>query len=430
MTLSKSRRAIELAKTVLILLLTMNAVFLAWRTGLFNDAFAAFPLIGNVAQLVRGTASPAEPRGATIMEAARPLSIVITNEEGGRFGVRYDTNQRNAAYDRASSILGEALGSASIPVGITQEEWREALLRPGVFFEYVTPIRLSVLDGWLGSRMQYIAEDVEIRRILVSFGDERSRIYYQEYGGLFFGADTASTAGKAQELYMFSPNGAVFAFETGLRGSENAPYMLILPGVYHPDIRSAAAGIQEEMLETALIVFGHYAEVPPTYFSGDDLVCIGMQFNIRVHPDGRVVYRRTDGFPSEGEAPALSMSEMIEWARAITADSIGESAGDAEVKFEAFRYSEGLYSVTFGYYIAGGRVYLYDDRPAAVVSFSYGIIAEAELNFRNFVYSEYSTWLMPERQALAAADGEFILSYSDTGAELLIPSWVRVWFRD
>ena len=429
--MSKSRRAIELTKTVIILLLTVSAVLLAWRTGLFSDIFQAFPVIGDVAQLVRGTpGTPAYNAGAAVKEeAARPISIVITNEQGGRFGVRNDKAVRNAVYERASSIIGEALGSASTPVQISVEQWREALSGPGVFFEYITPVRLSVLDGWLGSRMPYSAEDAEIRRIFVSFGEERNRIYFQEhYSGLFFGADTASAAGKAQELAMYLPNGAMFAFETQLRGSENAPYMLIMPGVYYPDVRSASAGSREEMLESALVVFGHRNEVVPTYPSGDELVSAGTQFNIRVHPDGTVVYRRTDGFVAEAEMPELSLGEMIEKARAIVSASVGAKAGDAEVAFEAIEYSSGVYSVYFGYYIAGGRVYLYGDRHAAVISFSSGTISEAELNFRNFTFTNTYTRLLPEKQALAAAGGEFILNHSDIGQEILAPSWVRVWF--
>lgn len=427
--MSKSKRAIEMTKTVLVLLLALNAAFLAWRTGLFNDVFTALPVVGNIVQLVRGTTGAPEPAGTTIVEAARPMNIVITYEEGERFGVRSDLGVRNAVYDRASSIIGEALGSASTPLEVSEAQWREALSSPGVFFEYITPVCLSVLDGWLGSRMPDAPQDVLVRRVFVSFGEERSRIYFQEYdSGLYFGADTASTAGKAQELDIFSPNGAVFAFQLSIAGSENAPYMLIMPEVYHPDIRAAAAGTQEMMLERALHVFGHYIEMPPTYFSGDVLVCVGAQFTIRVYPDGRVMYRRTDGFPPANEAQASNMGEMIEHARAIIADSVGMTSGDAEVHFESIYYREGVYFVYFGYYIAGGRIHLYDDRHAAFVGFSSGIVVEAELNFRNYALTGYSTRLLPERQALAAAGGEFILSYSDLGPEILQPSWVKVWF--
>ena len=437
--MTKAKRAVELVKTALIVLLSVSAMLLAWRTGIFNDFAAAIPLISSVADLMRGATGTVEPGGATYMEAARPLSIVITSEGGRRFGVKYDTDLRNAVYERASSILGEALGSASAPVEISEEQWRASLSRPGVFFEYITPVRLSVLDRWLGVPMldsapdaliPDSASDVMLRRMFVAFGEDRSRLYYQDHdSGRFFGADTASAAGKAQELEIYNANDAMFAFETGIIGSENAPYMLIMPGTSHPDVRSAYVGSQELLLEIARDAFGHINEDFTTYPGGEgELVCVGTQFRITVYPDGRVLYRRLDGPPLDREAHHLRESEMIERARVLAADSVGATSGDAEVFFEIFGRGEGVYSVSFGYYIAGGRVFLPEDRHAAWVRFSDGFAMEAELNFRNFTFTgEYSTLLF-ERQALAAAGGEFMLSYSDAGAEILNPSWVKYGF--
>ncbi|MCL2366129.1 MAG: hypothetical protein FWC75_03675 [Oscillospiraceae bacterium] len=412
------------------MLLAISSMFLAWQAGFFNGVVTAFPVIGNTLELIRGTGGgQVELRGAAITEAARPLCIVVTDADGARFGVRNNSELRNVVYDRASGIIGEALGSAAAHTQVTQSEWRQALSSHSVFFEYVTPIRLSVLDGWLGARMSDTVEDVRVRRVFVSFGEERSRIYFQDYdSGLYFGADTASTAGKAQDLEIFSPNGVVFAFETQLRGSENAPYLLITQDAYHPDIQSMVAGSQQEILTVVLNVFGHIHESHTTFFSGEDLMSLGAHFNFRIYPDGHAIYRLTYNVLPE-HVSALNMGEMIEQARSLVADSIGQKCGDAEVMFESIAYDEGVYVVTFGYYVAGGRVYLFDDRHAARVTFDSGVVVEAELNFRNFSYTGTRTQLLlPQRQALAASDGEFILSYFDTGSEVLYPAWVRLWF--
>jgi len=429
--LSRSKRVIEWGKTALIVLLSASALLLAWQTRLFNDYFASLPIFGSVAELVWGATGTAEPGRAAIKEAARPLNIVITNEEGGRHGVRYDTDARDAVYERTSSILGEALGSASAPTEISEDEWRSALSGAGVFFEYIIPVRLSVLDGWLGARMTEISEDVRLRRIFVAFGEDRSRLYFQEHeSGLYFGADTASAAGKAQGLEIYGGNGALFAFETGIGGAENAPYMLMMPGSDHPDVRSAAAGSAEELLEIALLAFGQSGESFSTYYldDSDTLVCVGTQFNIRVFTDGRVRYRRPDVLPTDEESRSLSKSEIIEMARAITADSIGGACGGAHIAFESYESDGDTSYIVFGYYIAGGRVYLSEDRHAASITITAGIVTEAEMNFRHFSLTGEHTGLLPERQALAAAGGEFMLCYSDSGTEILHPFWVKYGF--
>ena len=421
------KKAVEWVKTALILLLTASALTLAWQTTLFSGFINAIPLFGSVAELMKGPAGMTEMNGAELKEAARPLSIAITNKAGGRHGVKYDIDARNATYDRTSSILGEALGSASTLTEVSEDEWREALSGPGVYFEYIKPVRLSVLDGWVGAHIPVDAEDVLLRRVCVAFGEDKSRLYYQDIErDLFFGADTASAAGKLQELENYGANDAVFAFETGIRAIARTPYMLILPGSDHPNVSAAAAGSAEELLKTVLIVLGHNEENYTTYYDNDVLVCVGTQFNIRINTNGRVLYRRTDELPLSDEGQMSDISEIIEKARVIATDTIGETCGEAEVFFESLEYGPGdSHAVFFGYYIAGGRMFLQEDNHAARIRFSSGKVSEIELIFRNFSFTGEYTRLLPEKQTLAAAGGEFLLSYSDTGMETLQPSWVR-----
>ena len=419
----------EWVKTGLIALFTMSALLLGWQTKLFNDFFSAIPFFRDVAVLLRGTAGAgaAESGEVTLKEAARPLTIIITNEEGSRYGVKYDTIARNIDYDRTSSILRDALGSASVPREINEEEWRAALLLPGVYFEYYMPVRLSILVGWLDVRLSETMSDMLLRRMFIAFSEDRSRIYYQNNdNGKFFVADTAASAGKVQELDMYVANYAQFAFETGIDTAENAPYMLLLPESDYSDIRAASVGSVEDLSDIVLHAMGHGNERDMQYYGGDgELIRVGPQFNIRVDALGRVLYRRTDVYPQQSEEYMQSESEMIEIARIIVADTLGSTGSGAEVFFETLEYSEGnLCSVYFGYYISGGRIHLYDDGYAARITFHEGMVTEFELNFRHYTLSGEFTRLLPKRQALAAAGGEFVLYYSDTGTERLQPMWV------
>ena len=422
--MTNRRKIIEWAKTALIIMLTVSMVVLGWHTQLFNDVAASVPFFGNFPGLGR-TAPTAEPGETIVLEAARPLVIVITHEDGGRFGAKYDTDIRNEVYDWTSGIVGEALGSASAFEQICQYRWREALSAPGVFFEYFSPVWLSVINNWLGARLAYIEEDILLRRIFVAFGDESNRIYLQDIQtGYFYAAQTASFARKAPELEALRPNGARFAFEIGSAGAETAPYMLILPETKHPIVAADTAWSAEEILYIVRNAFGHGRETDRRYFDNDTLVSIGVNFNIRVQPCGTVLYRRTDRPPTADII--VSDSHAIEQARIAVSETIGGTSAGAEVFFEYLEHANGDNRLaTFGYYIAGGRIRLIDDMPAARVLVSGGVVMEAELKFRSFsVISEEYTELLPEVIALAAAGGEFVLNFSDTGAEQITPIWV------
>jgi hypothetical protein len=427
--MSKRVRIIEWAKTALIVLLTVSALLLGWRTTLFNDFLAAIPIFGNVADLMRGTADEHEYDETTLTEAARPLIIVITDDSGERYGVRYDTDARNAVYNSVKGIFTEALSSAASASEISESEWREALSGAGVYFEYPKPVKLSFLDNWFGAYMQRLPEDKTLRRLFVAFVNEGYRFYFQDsMSNSFYRADTVLFSELVQEFSIFRPNGAVFAYETAIHGASSEPYMLIMPEGEHVKIYASHAGSTTDMLDIIMLVLGHGNETYTTLPDGTDAIrCVGTQFNIRLDQQGRAYYLRTDGLPEASEPNPFSEGEMVERARAIVAETIGEMCGDAEVFLEALEYNEaGHCLISFGYYIAGGNIHLLEEAYAARVTFMSGVIIRVELNFKSFTYTDEYTRLLPERQVLAAANGGFMLSYFDSGEDILLPEWVRV----
>ena len=422
------KRVAEWLKSIFIVILTASAIFLGQMTGLFNEFFGNVSFFGSNSGFVRSTGTaPTDTGTAHFKEAARPLTIVITTRNEERYGIKYDTTARNIIYDRTSSILGEALSSASSPIEINEEEWREALFYPGVYFEYIQPVKLSMLEGWLGVRLSTNIAETSLRRIFVAFTDDRSNVYYQDSdSGLFFCSETASAASKAQELDIYSDNGALFAFETSIDAAENSPYMLISRGNNHPDIRGVTSASIEELLELiqAVMEYGNETYIP--YDNEGVFVRVGSQFNIRADEFGRVFYRRTDIAAPSGEEKVYGESAIIEKARAVVAETIGSYSSNAEVFFESMIYeAEDTASLYFSYFVAGGKIHLYEEGYAAKLVFVDGVIVEMELNFRSYTYNGDYTKLAPEKQILAAANAEFMLCYSDVGSERLQAAWVK-----
>lgn len=418
----------ELLKTALIVLLAASAIFLGWRTKLFSELFKSVPFFGSVADLVKSASG--DETGAYAKEAARPLGIVITGKDGQRYGVKYDAEARNAVYDRTSSIVGEALGTAAAISGISEDEWREALSDSGVYYEYLIPVRLSVLDIWLDAKMTQQTGDAALRRIFVTFGDQKNRLYYQDSeSGHFYGADTASSADIERDLDIYSSNGTQFAYETGVKAADAAPYLMIIPESAKKIVSAAAAGTAEELLEITLSAFGHSNETYTTSLigSGSAVTFIGAQFNVVIRPDGSVTYRNTVNPREAAGGQAAGDSGMIEQARRIAAEMLSGAPGGAEVFFESIERRAGNYcTVAFNYYIAGGRIYLPEEASAAKFTFNDGVIIEAEMFFRTYTTAGEYTGLLPEIQALAAAGREYHLCYSDNGRETLRPFWLPV----
>ena len=428
---AKHRRVIEWVKTFVIVLLVVSALLLGVQTGQFDELIGAIPFFGSVARFMSSNQPGSESPASSIIEAARPHVIVITDDEGARCGVKYDTVLRNEVYDRMSIIVSEALGSVSEPVEISQAQWRTALSRTGVYFEYAIPVKLSILYGWLGARMPENINDVSLKRMLVTFGDERNRVYYYDMDNdLYFGADTASTAGRTQEQMM--PDAAYeiqFAFETDLAAGLTAPDTVLFKGnSTHPDIQATAAGSAEQLMDLIIEAVGHSYDSYSFYsIDGGTLVCVGTQFRIRADAQGFVFYRRTDGYPTlTNETQTYSEGESIERARLVVSETIGKVSGNAVVFFESIEtISENIHIVNFNYCIAGGRVFLRENNYAARITIMSGVVIEAELNYKSYSLTDETTRLLPEPQAFAAAGGDFTLSYADIGAEVIPPFWGR-----
>ena len=436
---NSNNRTLERVKTLLIIILLASSLALGWQTGLFSELSAYLPLFGGTSGF-RDTTGLAEKGSTVKKEAARPLYIVISNENGERCAVKYNTEMRNNMYERTSSIFSEALGSVSQLSEVSEDEWCAALSGQGIFYEYPTPVRLSILNGWLGAHK---ADDDYgnrmTKRIFVAFGEDRSRVYFQDAEtNLFFGADTASTSGKAQELGVFAANDAMFAYEISELLAVNAPFSIITNDSTHPVVLASQAGNTDEILGLTLEAAGHGNENNAIIYDTDKLVCIGTQFRITVDRLGQAIYRRTEGWEAGIEPGVYSFSnseynesELIELGRIFISETIAAKCGGAEVFYESSEMSEdGAYTVFFGYYIAGGRVHLFEDGHAAKITFIKGNIIEAELRFRAFTATEETIRLIPERQTLAAAGGEYLLNYSDSGFELLTPEWIRMDMRD
>ena len=217
--MSRKKRWIERIKSLLILLLTVSAAFLAWRTGLFQRL---------IPESLSPEAAEPTPGVSSYQAAAEPVSAAVTGVSGLVCGVCYDDDGIREVMREFRAVFVETLGSASDPVPVEGSVWREALDGPGVFLDYGMPISLNVLACWMGTTAGFAGEQ-HTDRLLFSLPDqERVDLYYlDEHGNAFFCETLALGSTLYSGINSFLPNGADYAMQIDMLEACD-PYTLIL----------------------------------------------------------------------------------------------------------------------------------------------------------------------------------------------------------
>lgn len=427
----KERKKIsEKTKNVIIALLVLSAVFLGWQSGLFGNASLELSMFAdlfgrnNDDSGTNGTQSV----GDKAIGEARPVSIAVTGSTGAHYGAKYELSDIDEAYNKTVKTFKEALGSAHSPISVGEEEWRAALLSPGVCYEYLSPSRLSILSGWYGTEITSAFGDKQVRRLCVASVDGRNRLYFQDdLTGLFYAADTAIGQDSVVKLTeTFSANNVVYVFESIGAQQLEEPYTLLFPDVMHHPVIEAKNPLSDENTQIeALRELGVSEHLKPIPIE-NGRAYIDENFRIELSPGGVVSYRRTSS--KDASSDYLAESEAVEMARQAVSAAIGRYSGAARIYFDDIQpIGAGGYQVMFQYVIAGGPIYLGQNGYAATVTIEDGFISEMELLYRSYAISATAEpiKLFPEIQAAAASGGAFMLGYADNGSDRLLPAWVN-----
>ena len=192
----RRRRVLESCKTLLIVLLAVSAVYLAARALVYSGLADTGPSgwVGTLLSLLRGEAQPpaATPENGQPGMAAQPVRIAI-HSGTERFAVQYDQGQVDGIYTSVGGLLGEALASAKTPRPITEEEWRLALQRSGVYFDLLGQVPLDALYAWMGGDAANPELTGTARRLLVAStaGANAALYYHNETDGLYYACETS-----------------------------------------------------------------------------------------------------------------------------------------------------------------------------------------------------------------------------------------------
>ena len=437
----RRNRGVERLKTLLIVLLSLSAVYLTGLVLVQNRAASGSQgVLSGLLSLFRpqSTVETSDPGSSgQLTAAARPVRIAVCDGVN-RYAVQYNTAQTDKLYDSVGILLGEALSSADSPTVITESVWQAALSSPGVWFDFLGKIPLETLSAWTGEGGVNIALTGSARRIAVALADDGVRLYYHnESDGLYYTCKTAVTyQGHMDELVAgYGGNGVPFAFELGADSGYDGldPYVLIsastpTPGVYRAS--NPLASLDEALigsLQQALSFQTSYYAIP------NGIRIREGQETLEISNTGTVSYTTAEGTSSRypvGSEYGYDITEVVETTRRMAADTVGRYCGAARIYLMEVEETEDGLSVRYGYSLNGAEVSLSGGDSAALFTIQDGQITSFTLRFRRYEDTGQTSLVLGERMAAAALETldpeerELVLCYSDSGGDTVQAGWV------
>ncbi len=417
--MKRADRWIEWGKDLLIALLALSAALLL-SVLLFGS--------GGRSGLVPRPGLPGSSGGESAPTAATlPAALVVTTGEG-RYGVQYDQARADELFTHTGPLLGDALASAGEPQTIREEEWRECLSAPGLYFDFAGEIPLSALGGWLSEAGECALEG-SARRLLLRAGEEDQVLLCWQDAGTetFYRCGTALSWSLHLEPIVADsrPNGAFFAYEDETLAALLRPYTLVTEeerSWAEYDVTDPLTSAKVPELLSAL----SFSDQNHTQVSGGEVYLDGGD-RLEVENGGGVTYRAAQG----GKYPAgAGAAGAIEAARALAEKTAGALCGEASLYLISARPEEDGFAVSFGYRLNGSAVRLHQEGWCARFLIREGYITDFTLRLRSYAASNRTVVLLPIDLAAATLPEqtrerlELRILYLDGGGDAAAPQWV------
>ena len=425
----KKKYPVEGIKNVLIVVLTLSALWLAWESRLMAPDKEELPP-------GQDSTSVLLPLGGQT-ELLHPVRMVANGVGGGgRYGTLYDRSETDALFGQVAGMLMEAMTEAGPPEKVSRSQWERALTEaPGVFMDFQGLLPMEVLSGWLYGG-NFPGGD-QVRRLLLTVEQTGPALYFkQEDTGVYYrcAARLANPDHMTDVLAGLTDNGCFYAFETEWAGQLD-PDTLFQTGVTALPTYVAANPIPGEqlVLEGLMAALDFSVTGSSFYASGDELVARNGRDMLRLSHRGTVHYETDDR--EAPHFPILSLGEAgdrfaaAETCRRILDAVVKPYLGEGSLYLSELDTAGGETEVVFRYSLNG--VPVYDPRGAAA-RFLVGErgVTSFDLNVRSYTLDEAAGIVLPPRQAAAAVDAldlegrELLLAYGDQGGERVAAGWI------
>lgn len=353
-----------------------------------------------------------------------PVQISVAGQHG-RFGCVATFSDESLI--SLNTLMKEAFGSAGTAAAATEDAFRAALLKSGVYYDFTSSIPLPLLSSMLDTSTA-AAPFQSVRRLLLASDADTVRLFCYDGIGYYVSSTAISPGTLETTIAAYEPNDTAFLFERSDFGHRLDPYTLITedmlsrPG-YVCSI-PAMGGDNPQILE----FLGFNSHSNSRYVESDGTeVIFGSDATLRLEPDGTVTYAGTRRDESVFSAEGSSGTAAVSAAYRIASGILSSGMGDAALYLDALETSENGYTVSFNYMADGIPIRFHDGSCAATVTVTEGVITAFTLRCRSYTRSDEAIRPLPLTQALAIAaeeTGTLGISYVDNAANTLSVSWI------
>lgn len=423
--MDKKARGIDRLQNLVIVLLSLSAVFLLLQTPLFGD-ISSTPL----SSLFSQSGSFDAPSSADAATSPAPVRMMLSNNF-----VRYgadNASTSDALFESAGAFLSEAIGSAEGRQSISEEDFISRMRQPGLYFDFCSPLPLELLSSRLG--VKPLGDGAySVRRCLLSPDGNSVFLYVQGADGCARFSTAVSAEALKEHLELQEGNGAEFAAFLGDDYAHLSPYTLILNDVSERknlNVSNPLADFENtDFLSRA--EFNPHTQDRYAESSGTVVILEGQRI-LRLENNGTVVYSggeaEVDSLYRASVGEQASQAEAVAAARTLLASLLQGRLGEASLYLHSVKETDAGFDLFFDYAADGTSILFADGTHAARLSVTGNSITDYTIHFRRYQKSESSSLLLPVKQASAVCRGydgaELSVAYIDSFGETVCADWV------
>lgn len=419
----RSRR--DFLQNIAISLLSLSAVILIAQTQIYSLGDGS----GYLQQFLSSDPEAVNSPSTQTVSLSSPLRVAISGTYG-RYG-DVDLVTSDESFRQLGSLLAEALGSAQQPVSCSQDSFAEALSRPSVYYDFLSPQPLSTLAEELGADVQ---SDRFVRTLLLAdSGTGNIQLFFWDGADSFQVCATALTSADLDTLIgQYEQGNAFFASDQAALNEEFAavaPWSLFLQTT--PDLPVLSAQPMQTDTDALLTALQFNPRTNYRYpdSSGAEVIVEGDR-SVHIRPDGTVFYRGgseaalTIDIP---DADAPTVAQAVSETSSLVSELLSNT-GEASFYLESVSQTGSTMVLRYGYQISGTPIRFADGGAAAEITLSGSVISSLSLRLRTYTATSEHSLLLPLRQALAIAakhpGAELSISYADSGASSVSACWL------